>query len=72
MITKTVNKGVAVDGETLVYTLQYVNNGPQTMEGVVIEDTLPPEVNYVSSSPSMTQVVGKTYAYPVGTLTAGQ
>lgn len=49
----------------MVYTLSYINNGPQTMESVVIEDTLPPEVSYVSSTPSMTQVIGKTYAYNV-------
>ena len=72
VITKEVDQAVALDGDTLLYTLTYENTGPQTMEAVVIEDTLPTNVNYVSSTPSMTLVAGSTYSYDVGTLLAGE
>jgi uncharacterized delta-60 repeat protein/uncharacterized repeat protein (TIGR01451 family) len=71
-ITKRVDKAVAVNGETLMYTINYINNGPQTIEGVVVEDRLPNDVNVDSSSPNASQVVGRTYLYNVWTLLAGQ
>jgi uncharacterized repeat protein (TIGR01451 family) len=36
----------------LIYTLEYVNNGPAPAENVVVSDTLPPEVAFGAASPA--------------------
>ena len=41
-----------VAGESLVYTLTVDNAGPQTADGTVVTDTLPPGVTFVSASTS--------------------
>jgi uncharacterized repeat protein (TIGR01451 family) len=41
---------------TLTYTLTVTNNGPQTATGVVVVDTLPIQVTYVSSSSTGTGI----------------
>jgi uncharacterized repeat protein (TIGR01451 family) len=49
-ITKT---AIPVDvkvGETITYTLDVMNLGPQTAENVVVVDTLPAEVTFVSAT----------------------
>jgi uncharacterized repeat protein (TIGR01451 family) len=66
-ITKTGPSGVTA-GQNVTYTVIVTNNGPQPSVGVVVSDTTPSNLTFVSNSN------GCTSAYPcsLGTLTPGQ
>ena len=51
-INKSVNKPITYSLDSLVYTLDYGNNGPNITTSVVITDTLPTGFIYTSSTPS--------------------
>lgn len=57
-------------GETLVYTLDAGNAGPDTATGVVVVDDLPPEVSWVSDTCAAGPPAGSTWTWNVGTLAA--
>ncbi|MER6254672.1 hypothetical protein ABT224_25280 [Streptomyces sp. NPDC001584] len=62
-----------VEGQNVTYTLTATNNGPETAEGVVLQDTLPAGLQFVSASPGCT-TAGTTpdvVTCGIGTLTAG-
>ena len=69
-IVKSDNVDPVVPGENLVYTLVVTNNGPSDATGVVVEDTLPAEVSYVSGSASQGSVsaVGQIVTAQLGDL----
>ncbi len=48
-VTKTGPASIGA-GVTFSYTINYVNNGPDAAVNVVVKDTLPPEVTFVSAS----------------------
>ncbi|WP_152286269.1 PKD domain-containing protein [Flavicella marina] len=48
--TKTVNKPLVVEGETIWYTLKVANNGPDLATNVSLVDVLPAGVIYVSDN----------------------
>lgn len=50
VLTKTVTDATAAAGDTLTYTVNVVNNGPSTANNVVITDTLPSGVTFVSGT----------------------
>jgi uncharacterized repeat protein (TIGR01451 family) len=58
-------------GDTIAYTIVYVNNGRATATGVVLTETLPLNTSY-AGGPEWTGVTSQTYRYNVGTLTPGQ
>ncbi len=58
-------------GEFLTYTLEVVNNGPNDAENVVVSDTLPPEVNFVSADPLQTGGPNPLVWDNLGSLAAG-
>jgi uncharacterized repeat protein (TIGR01451 family) len=47
-VSKVVDDLTPAEGDTIIYTLQVTNNGPAVASGVVISDTLPDGVSYVS------------------------
>ncbi len=57
-------------GKNLIYAVTVMNNGPDRATGVILTDTLPEEVTFVSltSSQGSFQVVGKEVICQLGTL----
>ncbi len=49
-ITKTVDESAPDLGDEVVWTIEVVNNGPDTAENVVVADALPEGTTFVSSS----------------------
>ncbi|MEM6777080.1 MAG: SdrD B-like domain-containing protein [Planctomycetota bacterium] len=49
-VVKNVDQSIAQRGETLVYTIDVTNDGPSTAESVVVTDTLPIGVTFVSGT----------------------
>jgi uncharacterized repeat protein (TIGR01451 family) len=49
-VTKSDNPDPVAAGTQLSYTVTVDNDGPDTANNVVVEDTLPPEVDYVSDT----------------------
>jgi RHS repeat-associated protein/uncharacterized repeat protein (TIGR01451 family) len=70
-ITKTVTPNPVPAGGSLTYTITATNNGPDPATGVVITDTLPAAVTFVSASSGCT-VSGTTVACGIGNLASGQ
>jgi len=59
-------------GNNLTYTITVTNNGPQVANDVVLTDTLPADVSFVSSSPSQGSCTGtSTVTCDIGTITSG-
>jgi gliding motility-associated-like protein/uncharacterized repeat protein (TIGR01451 family) len=50
MITKGADVGSAYNGELITYTLTVSNLGPSVAASVVVQDMLPPQVEFVSAS----------------------
>ncbi len=69
-ITKTTTTTHPAPGDTVVYTLTVTNSGARGASGVVITDTLPSEVSYVSSTGSGTFSSG-TVTWSAGTVAGG-
>jgi uncharacterized repeat protein (TIGR01451 family) len=51
-IVKTASPDPVNPGETLTYTLTVTNNGPGSADNVVVTDTLPSHVTWVSTTPA--------------------
>jgi uncharacterized repeat protein (TIGR01451 family) len=57
-VTKSDSPDPVEEGQNLTYTITVTNNGPDGATGVVMTDTLPPDVDFVSASPGCTEVNG--------------
>ncbi|MEM7393260.1 MAG: SdrD B-like domain-containing protein, partial [Verrucomicrobiota bacterium] len=59
-VTKSVDQGAALEGDNLVYTIDYRVNGPQDAVNVVLTDVLPVGLSYTpnSATPSETILTG--------------
>ncbi|UCE37407.1 MAG: DUF11 domain-containing protein [Thermoplasmata archaeon] len=55
-------------GDPIVYTLTYENKGSGDATLVVVTDTIPSDVTYVSSNPVYDSVSGNTYTWNIGTV----
>jgi uncharacterized repeat protein (TIGR01451 family) len=66
-IAKTHAPELATPGSLLTYTLEIVNHGPNEAEGVVVNDTLPPEVTFITATTPVT-VAPPDLAWPLGTM----
>jgi len=57
-IAMTTSSDTVVSGNDLTYTVTVTNNGPDATYDVVVTDTLPAEVDFVSSTPSQGTCTG--------------
>ena len=69
--TKAVDDATPNEGQTITYTLTVTNNGPGEPGSIVVTDTLPAGVTYVSDTPSQGVYTSSTGEWAVGTLTNG-
>ena len=63
-ITKTDSPDPVQTGGTITYNLQVFNNGPSTASNIVVTDSLPSQVSYISANPSQ-----GTCSHATGTVT---
>ncbi|MFQ5883778.1 MAG: winged helix-turn-helix transcriptional regulator [Thermoplasmata archaeon] len=68
---KTVDKTFASPGDLLEYTLTVNNTGRGTAKTVVINDTLPNDTRYFSSSPMCDSIIGNTCSWTLYDLAPG-
>jgi uncharacterized repeat protein (TIGR01451 family) len=71
-IIKTVDKQATFQGDTVNFTVQLQNTGPNTATGVAVLDLLPAGLTYVSSVASQGSYVSTTGVWSVGVLALGQ
>ncbi|UCD92232.1 MAG: DUF11 domain-containing protein, partial [Methanobacteriota archaeon] len=71
-VIKSADPRTADPGDEVVYTIYYVNLGSGVATDVVIQDTIPPETEFVSSSPVYNSVSGNTYTWNIGSLDPGE
>ncbi|HNZ29110.1 MAG TPA: hypothetical protein PKJ42_03870, partial [Candidatus Goldiibacteriota bacterium] len=62
-IYKAVDKTYAFTGDTLTYHLNYRNYGSVDATGVYITDTLPSDLEFISSTPAPSSSSGNTYRW---------
>jgi uncharacterized repeat protein (TIGR01451 family) len=67
-VSKGVDDASPEEGDTIVYTISVTNNGPHSTTGVVISDTLPGGVTYVTSTATQGSYNDGTGLWTVGTL----
>jgi len=72
-IEKTDTPDPVIAGQSLTYTLLVTNHGPSDATGVMVEDTLPAGVTYVSATPSQgtSAAANGTVTVDLGDLAAG-
>ena len=58
-------------GEALAYSLAYTNNGNAAADYVMVVDTLPAGVSFVSANPTPSNINGQQLTWNLGTLAAG-
>jgi uncharacterized repeat protein (TIGR01451 family) len=62
---------VLLQGQLLTYTISVTNNGPFTATEVTLNNTLPPNVNFVSASTTQGTVYGSGTSALLGTIDPG-
>ncbi|MEM7391614.1 MAG: DUF2341 domain-containing protein, partial [Verrucomicrobiota bacterium] len=73
VLTKSVDRTVSLNAASnLVYTIQLVNQGLIAADNVVVTDSLPALVTFVSSSPTPTNMTNGLLGFDVGTLAPGE
>jgi len=73
-LTKTDSADPVVSGNSFTYTITVANGGPNNALGVVVTDTLPAEVDFVSATSSLgtgCDQKGKTVTCTLGQVNAG-
>lgn len=70
-VSKSDSADPVVAGEQVVYTITYQNDGPSDATNVVITDSLPAEVTYVSDDGGCVPTIGTVISCDVGDVAAG-
>ncbi|MGV6827759.1 MAG: DUF11 domain-containing protein, partial [Flavobacteriales bacterium] len=68
--TKVVDNAAPAEGDTIVYTIEVTNNGPDDATGVSLTDSLPAGVTYVSDDSAGDYVPG-TGVWTIGAIANG-
>jgi uncharacterized repeat protein (TIGR01451 family) len=71
-VSKSVDKAVAMLGETVRYELRVANEGTGAVSGVVISDVLNAGVSFLSSTASVGSYDATTKRWTIGNLAVGQ
>ncbi len=71
-VNKTVSNANPTDGDTITFTITVNNDGPSTMNDVIVTDALPPQCAYVSDSATLGAYDQTTDLWTIGDMTAGQ
>ena len=71
VIAKSDAPDPVIAGQSLTYAITVTNNGPSDATGVVVTDTLPAEVSYVSDSDSCVEGPSGVLTCDLGTIAAG-
>jgi len=72
VVIKTVDDGAQEVGGNVVFTIVARNDGPTANTGVVVNDLLPPGLNYVSHSASSGTYTPGSGVWTIGNLAVGQ
>ncbi len=70
-LAKTANMANVTTGQTITYTINFQNTGAGDATDVVIVDTIPAGINYISSNPAGTNLGGGLYSWNIGFVAAG-
>ncbi len=70
-VTKTVNDATPEVGQNVTFTVTVTNNGPDTSQGLAVNDLLPAGLTFVSATPSVGSYVSGTGVWTVGNLADG-
>jgi uncharacterized repeat protein (TIGR01451 family) len=71
MLAKTVDIATPAAGDTITYTIVLTNNGPDGATGVVVTDSIPSGVTFVSSTASQGSYDSGTSLWTVGAVANG-
>jgi len=70
-VSKVASVPTAQPGDIVTYTIYYNNTGSVSAHNVVIADTLPMGVTFLSSSIPPFSISGRTYTFDLGTVAVG-
>jgi uncharacterized repeat protein (TIGR01451 family) len=70
-VVKTVSNPIPNVGDTVTFTVRLTNNGPNVAHQVTLADTLPPDLAFVSATPSQGTYDDTTGVWDVGTVAVG-
>jgi uncharacterized repeat protein (TIGR01451 family) len=67
-VSKTANVATADPGDTIIYTITYVNSGTGTAANVIVTDTLTAYVTLVQTTPAYTSYTNNILTWELGTV----